>query len=131
MFKDLANISSTESLTYDVCIVGTGLAGISVAKQLLGTNHRIVMLESGGELPEHKYQELNQGENSGPSFLSLDASRLRCFGGASKLWAGFCSPYKNDEFDEKPFIPLSGWPISFKDLKKILPASCKDAWNIL
>jgi len=125
MFKDLANISSTESLTYDVCIVGTGLAGISVAKQLLGTNHRIVMLESGGELPEHKYQELNQGENSGPSFLSLDASRLRCFGGASKLWAGFCSPYKNDEFDEKPFIPLSGWPISFKDLKKYYQQAAK------
>jgi choline dehydrogenase-like flavoprotein len=117
MFKDLRYISSESTLTYDICIVGTGPAGISVAKQLLGTGHRIVMLESGGELPESKYQQLNKGENSGPSFLSLDASRLRCFGGASKLWAGYCSPFKSDEFDKKSFIPLSGWPISLDDLK--------------
>ena len=61
--------------------------------------------------------ELNEGKNSGPSFLSLDNSRLRCFGGAGKLWAGHCAPFKSDEFNKKPFIPLSGWPISFSDLK--------------
>jgi len=117
MFKDLKDITSESTLTYDICIVGTGPAGISVAKQLLDTDHRIVMLESGGVLPEPKYQQLNKGENSGPSFLSLDASRMRCFGGASKLWAGYCSPFKSDEFDKKSFIHLSGWPISLDDLK--------------
>jgi len=125
MFKDLKDISSESTLTYDVCIVGTGPAGISVAKQLLDTDHRIVMLESGGVLPEPEYQQLNKGENSGPSFLSLDASRLRCFGGASKLWAGVCSPFKSDEFDKKSFIPLSGWPISLDDLKSYYKQAAK------
>lgn len=125
MFKDLKDISSESTLTYDICIVGTGPAGISVAKQLLDTDHRIVMLESGGILPEPKYQQLNKGENSGPSFLSLDASRIRCFGGASKLWAGYCSPFKSDEFDKKSFIPLSGWPISLDDLKNYYKQAAK------
>ncbi len=125
MFKDLKDISSESTLIYDICIVGTGPAGISVAKQLLDTDHRIVMLESGGMLPEPKYQQLNKGENSGPSFLSLDASRMRCFGGASKLWAGYCSPFKSDEFDKKSFIPLSGWPISLDDLKNYYKQAAK------
>ena len=60
MFKDLKDISSESTLAYDICIVGTGPAGISVAKQLLDTDHRIVMLESGGILPEPKYQQLNK-----------------------------------------------------------------------
>ena len=103
MFKDLKDISTGSTLTYEICIIGTGPAGISVAKNLLDTGRRIVMLESGGMLPEPKYQQLNKGENSGPSFLSLDSSRLRCFGGAGKIWAGYCAPFKSDEFDKKLF----------------------------
>ena len=125
MFKDLKDFSSNSTLEYDICIVGSGPAGISVAKQLLDTDHRVVILESGGLDPEAEYQELNEGKNSGPSYLSLDSSRLRCFGGAGKLWAGHCAPFKKDEFNKKPFIPLSGWPISFNDLKTYYKQAAK------
>jgi choline dehydrogenase-like flavoprotein len=117
MFKDLRDFPSNSILRYDICIVGTGPAGISVAKQLLGTDLKIAILESGGLEPESEYQELNEGINSGPCYLSLDSSRLRCFGGAGKLWAGHCAPFKSDEFDKKSYVPLSGWPISLDDLK--------------
>ncbi|MDC0893250.1 GMC family oxidoreductase [Pseudomonadales bacterium] len=117
MFKSLKDLAPKTELTYDICIVGTGPAGISVAKKLFDSGLKVVMLESGGLVPESGYQQLNKGENSGPSFLSLDASRLRCFGGASGLWAGVCAPFRSDDFDKKDFIPLSGWPISIDDLK--------------
>jgi choline dehydrogenase-like flavoprotein len=117
MFKDLKDFPSNSILRYDICIAGTGPAGISVAKQLLGTNLKIAIIESGGLEPEPEYQELNEGINSGPRYLSLDSSRLRCFGGAGKLWAGHCAPFKSDEFDKKSYVPLSGWPISLDDLK--------------
>ena len=117
MFKSLKDLATEAALTYDICIVGTGPAGISVAKKLLDSGLKVVMLESGGIVPESEYQQLTKGINSGPSFLSLDASRLRCFGGASRLWAGVCAPFKSDDFDKKSFIPLSGWPISIDDLK--------------
>jgi choline dehydrogenase-like flavoprotein len=125
MFKDLKDFSSNSILEYDICVVGSGPAGISVAKQLLDTDHRIAILESGGLDPEAEYQELNEGKNSGSSFLSLDSSRLRCFGGAGKLWAGHCAPFKSTEFNKKPFIPLSGWPISFSDLKTYYKQAAK------
>ena len=116
MFKDLKDFPSNSILEYDICIVGTGPAGISVAKQLLGTELKIAILESGGFEPEPEYQELNEGINSGPSHLSLESPRLRCFGGAGKLWAGHCAPFERDEFEKKSYVPLSGWPISLDDL---------------
>ena len=108
MFKSLEDIAPEASHTYDICIVGTGPAGISVAKKLLDSGLKVVMLESGGMVPESEYLQLNEGENSGPSFLDLDSSRLRCFGGASGLWAGVCSPFRSDDFEKKSFLPLSG-----------------------
>jgi choline dehydrogenase-like flavoprotein len=116
MFKDLKDYPSNSILKYDICIVGTGPAGISVAKKLLSTDLKIAILESGGLEPEPEYQELNEGINSGPSYLSLEGPRLRCFGGAGKLWAGHCAPFKSDEFEKKSYVPLSGWPISLDDL---------------
>ena len=99
MFKSIEDLDPVEALIYDICIVGTGPAGISVAKKLLDSGLKVVMLESGGMVPESEYQRLNKGENSGPSFLDLYSSRLRCFGGASGLWAGGCAPFKSDDFD--------------------------------
>lgn len=118
MFKNISNFSSNSVIEYDICIIGSGPAGISVAKQLFDTKFNIAILESGGIEPEDEYQDLNNGENSGPSFLSLYSSRLRCFGGAGKLWAGHCAPFEKDDFKKKTFSSLSGWPISLNDLKK-------------
>ena len=125
MFKDLKDFLPNSTLEYDICIIGSGPAGISLAKQLLGTKFKIAILESGGIEPEDEYQDLNEGENSGPSYLSLYSSRLRCFGGAGKLWAGVCAPFKDDEFNKKPYIELSGWPISFNDLETYYKKAAK------
>ena len=118
MFKDLEQLSVDNVLKYDVCIIGSGPAGISVAKKLFKSDYKISILESGGIESEDDYQELNNGNNSGPSYLSLYSSRLRCFGGAGKLWAGHCAPFSSDDFEKKPFDKLSGWPISINDLEK-------------
>lgn len=125
MFKDLEQLSVDNPLTYDVCVIGSGPAGISVAKKLFKTDYKIAILESGGIEPEDDYQELNNGNNSGPSYLSLYSSRLRCFGGAGKLWAGHCAPFSSDDFEKKQFNTLSGWPISINDLEKYYVEAAK------
>lgn len=117
MFRDISDFEYGTSLDYHICIIGTGPAGLSIAKKLINTNYKVAVLESGGITPETKYQELNRGINTGESFLSLDSSRLRCFGGAGKLWAGRCAPFKEDDFKKKNYIPLSGWPINLNDLQ--------------
>jgi choline dehydrogenase-like flavoprotein len=116
MFKDFNDLNNQKNLSCDICIVGSGPAGISVAKKFLDTNFKVILLESGGIEPSVNYNELNKGENSGPRFLSLDGARTRCFGGASRIWAGHCAPFAKEDFQKHPFVPLSGWPIQRGDL---------------
>ena len=125
MFKDIKDLSIEEDNFYDICVIGSGPAGISVVKKLLNSKYKIALLESGGIHPEDDYQALNEGKNSGPSFLSLDHSRMRSFGGAGLLWAGWCAPFESNEFEKKPFLHLSGWPISLKDIETYYKEAAK------
>ncbi len=125
MFKDIQDLSINNYNFYDICVVGSGPAGISVIKKLLKSNYKIALLESGGIHPEDDYQALNEGKNSGPSFLSLDHSRMRSFGGGGLLWAGWCAPFESNEFEKKPFLHLSGWPISLKDIENYYKEAAK------
>jgi choline dehydrogenase-like flavoprotein len=116
MHSRLDEIAAGSTLACDVCIVGSGPAGLAVVSKLLGTARKVILLESGGLEIESDYQELNDGESVGPRELDLTASRLRCFGGAGKLWAGVCRPMSENDFKERPHIQDSGWPIGYSDL---------------
>jgi len=125
MFKDLDKIKSKSKFNIDLCIVGAGPAGLSIAHKFINANYSVLVIESGGENPEVEYQELNSGSNSGERFLDVKNSRLRCFGGASRLWAGVCRPYSIDDFEEKSFVKYSGWPINYNDIQKYYKEAAK------
>ena len=59
MFKDLNDLSIDAVISCDICIVGSGPAGISVAKKLLESNSKVILLESGGLNPSFAHNELN------------------------------------------------------------------------
>ncbi len=48
MLKDLNGVSEIKSEPYDICIIGSGPAGLVLANELKDTNLRICILESGG-----------------------------------------------------------------------------------
>jgi choline dehydrogenase-like flavoprotein len=115
MHKDLDDIDSLGE--FDVCIIGSGPAGLSVASKLLGKGIRFIMVESGDVTPNMEHQQLNQGYSEGPRFLDVVNSRLRTFGGGGKLWAGVCRPFDPEEFD-RTNNSYTGWPIKYTDLEK-------------
>ena len=47
---------------------------------------------------------------------TLTESRLRYFGGTTNHWTGQCHPLDAIDFEERDWLPLSGWPISRVDL---------------
>lgn len=105
-----------KSIKADICIVGTGPAGISLALQLINSGKSVCLLEAGGREPvainnEHPYQ----GEVTGRPY-EIAFTRLRYFGGTSNHWGGWCRPLDPIDFKKKDYIPLSGWPISYDDL---------------
>jgi choline dehydrogenase-like flavoprotein len=110
MFIDARTLSSQERIDADVCIIGGGAAGITVAREFLGSDLRVCLLESGGFEFDNATQSLYEGENVGFPYYDLRVLRLRFFGGTTNHWGGWCRPLDPIDFEARTGIPQSGWP---------------------
>lgn len=110
-----------QALQADICVVGGGVAGLTMADRLRGTGQSVCVLESGGLEHTSAIQSLYQGNMTGISTWTLDGSRLRQFGGTSGHWNGWCFPLEREDFQAREWIPHSGWPIGFDDLEPYYP----------
>ena len=100
----------------DVCIVGGGVAGIVLANELKSVVGKVVLLEAGGVSYSQESQDLYQGETTG-IFPNPNYSRLRFLGGSSNHWQNNTSPFDPIDFEQRDWIPDSGWPIQYKDVE--------------
>jgi choline dehydrogenase-like flavoprotein len=116
MIQDLRMLEDGMQFTADVCLVGAGAAGIALALELTDTNLSIILLESGGLEPKESDQNLNDGDIAGLLYRGLKHGRARSLGGATKLWFGQCIRFDPIDFEKRPWVPHSGWPITAKDL---------------
>lgn len=117
MISNLNNLSSGSIVEADVCIVGAGAAGVSLALSLSGRGLKILLLESGFEFADDKTQDLYAGEVADEKLHSPpDKYRQRRFGGSTTIWGGRCMPFDPIDFEPREYIPQSGWPISYQDL---------------
>jgi choline dehydrogenase-like flavoprotein len=115
-FRDARTIDADTVLTADVCIVGAGAAGITLALDLAGSKHEVILVESGGLDLDPPTQELYQGEVVGHDYPNLASTRLRYFGGSTNHWAGWCAPLDALDFEERDWVPHSGWPLTPEEL---------------
>ena len=117
MIEAATGIPSGSAISCDICIVGAGPAGITLALELAKTGKTIVLLEAGGLKSAGKSMELYRGEVADPArHLPLDADRYRQLGGTSALWGGRCIPFNTIDFETRDYVPHSGWPLSKEDL---------------
>lgn len=107
-----------------ICIIGGGPAGITLAMELAQTGRSILLLESGDLLPHEASQSLNMGEVVDETLHSPpDKYRQRCFGGGTSIWGGRCVPFDPIDFQERPWLKHSSWPISYADVEHYYPAA--------
>jgi choline dehydrogenase-like flavoprotein len=102
--------------TFDVCVIGTGPAGVTLARRLAARGLDVALMEGGGLDFTPESQDLYLGENVGAAYDALDIARLRYFGGSSNHWGGTCRALDASDFEPRPHMPLSGWPIAKADL---------------
>lgn len=117
MISDFKNNGSSRDYEADICIVGSGAASLSMAREFLGTSLQVLVLESGGLSAEAEIQRLNQVETVGLQFPSGMTGRAREFGGTTTLWGGGLMPLEVSDFEVQDWIPHSGWPLSRTDLE--------------
>jgi choline dehydrogenase-like flavoprotein len=116
MHIDARKIENNSIIEGDICIVGAGAAGISMALEWINTPYKIILLEGGGFEYEDEMQELYRGKNTGQRYFPLKVIRLHYFGGTTGHWAGFCSPFDPIDFEKRDWVAHSGWPITKTDL---------------
>ena len=131
MLRNLNNAPDGITERYDLCIVGGGAAGISIALEFSDTPVRTCVLESAGEYhdPTQRLYEADQKspkrsrsiENGVHYGAEAVHSRLRYFGGSTNHWGGYCVPLTPHDLENRDWIPDSGWPIEWSELNRFYP----------
>jgi len=116
MIRDFEHIDAPNAFACDLCIIGGGAAGISLALEFLDTSHEVILVESGGLNYEDQTQDLYSSEVEGLEHQGVHAGRARIFGGTTTLWAGQSLPLDALDFRERPWVSHSGWPFSRDEL---------------
>lgn len=118
----LENSQQAESAArdVDVCVIGTGPAGMSLAIQLESRGLRVLVLEAGGQTYDEQSQAQFEGRIVGDQRFDMGINRLRYFGGCSNHWGGFCRPLEEWDFRDKIPGMAAAWPISRRDLDPFL-----------
>lgn len=118
---DAHSLPADETIETEVCIVGSGPAGITLARELAGQNFRVCLLESGStHLPTAATQSLSECQSVGDRFQVINAEiRNRQFGGNANLWKIRIGnnqkgvryvPLDPIDFEQRDWLPYSGWP---------------------
>jgi choline dehydrogenase-like flavoprotein len=115
----------------DVCIVGAGAAGLTLAHALRGAGLSIILLESG---PVEDPETLDAGEVVGRPYNGLLRGRVRGPGGTTAVWPGQCMRFRPDDY--------SGWPFGADEMEPYWASAeemlgiprgelARDPWEVL
>lgn len=116
MLIDATELPAGQVLRADVCVIGAGAAGITIARDMVRSGFDVLLCEGGGVEPTDESTDLYRGEVTGRPFGpegsgELTDNRLRYFGGSTNHWGGFCLPLDPIDFERRSWLPHSGWPI--------------------
>jgi choline dehydrogenase-like flavoprotein len=143
LLYDLEKCDAIERSHFDVCIIGAGAAGLVLATKLAQLGIRTLLLEAGGRRYEARTQDLYIGESIGLPYDGLYDGRFRVLGGTTTQWGGQILEPDDFIFQNRPWIPGSGWPFPKSELipyyRRALkveglsksPSDADEIWNAL
>lgn len=99
-------------LRSQVCIVGGGIAGLTLARSLRASGISVTLLEAGGRAPDtseaRRVEDPFSAELSGRAHRGTHEGRVRALGGCSLTWGGQLLPLPADA--DWPMGPVAGQP---------------------
>lgn len=141
MITDILELGEQTKLRGQVVVLGSGIAGAEVATHLARHGREVVLVESGRDRFDPAIQALNDAIFLGKRHRELNpnsyyhqylppelrgVSRVRQFGGTSNVWTGKWKYLQPIDFDGRPWVASSSWPIRFADLLEHYRSAAKD-----
>lgn len=126
MLTHSGDIPDNAVLSTDVCILGGGVAGLTLAKELQATGRDVLVVEQGGQDHQRSIQKALRGRVVGYPYWGLEYVRHAQVGGASNRWflplaeggqGGRFRKMDAIDFEARDEIPHSGWPCTRADLE--------------
>lgn len=125
MIADIGDFENDSLVECDICVVGSGAAGLALAAELTKSPLSVVVLESGGEQDEPESQALYDAQISGLRYTGARDGRFRVFGGATTRWGGQALPLTELDFEQRAWVSHSGWPIRLATLAPYYSRACR------
>lgn len=115
---------------YDVCVVGAGPVGISLAVELERLGLFVLLLESGARSPCASIQALSNAELNLNVHDDMKIAVARMLGGTSNLWGARCLKFDPIDFMHRPgVVEDAPWPISYDELLPYYKRACEYTWS--
>ena len=117
MILDFKHSQTPTNLKSKICIVGSGVMGLSLISEFLRDKKTdILLVDSGADQENKDLNSLDEVLNCGDVESGVEGSRTRVFGGASTLWGGQALPLGKLDLQQKDWVQNSGWPLKHEQL---------------
>ena len=116
MIRDLLQQTAGTEHRSQICIVGAGAAGISLAVLLSRAGKQVTLLEGGGAAADDSDDSFH-ADVSGLSYRGIREGRTQGLGGTTALWGGQILPLGDIDFEHRSWVAGSGWPLRKADLQ--------------
>ena len=110
MITDFHTAPTAEIIQADICVIGSGAAGITIAGEFLGSGVKVAVLAGGSRRQQQADQALYTSRVAGLPHKGTHEGRFRVFGGTTTAWGGQALPLDESDFQPRPWVAHSGWP---------------------
>lgn len=112
---DSAGLPET-NVDADVCILGSGPVGLTLARGLAARGQNVVILELGGPTPRAPADSPPMHYDR-RAYRGATLGRALGLGGTSALWGGQLLPVRPADLLCRPQVPAEAWPLSYAQIE--------------
>ncbi|RUP25034.1 MAG: FAD-dependent oxidoreductase [Curvibacter sp.] len=115
-----------EADLHDLCVVGAGPVGLSLALAAQARGLRVLVVEAGRQDPAQSAPDWSGSSLARPQHHApLELATHTGLAGTTWLWGGRCVPFEAHDFEPRAQVPGVAWPLRWEDVQPWYEAAAR------